>query len=104
MPPPPVVKDLHLHPSTKQSELPPSTNRAPSTQELVYETTKDSSSSGFFVFEQKVQNIDKNACKHMFKALEPFREEVVVDEAIKDNATAVLKFYSCHKNIYTKKH
>jgi hypothetical protein len=59
MPPPPPVEDLRLHPSTKQQELPPNTNRAP-TQEPVYETTKDSSSSGFFVFEQKIQNIDKN--------------------------------------------
>jgi hypothetical protein len=33
----------------------------------------------------------------MFKALEPFRKEVVVDEPSKDNATAVLKFFSCHK-------
>jgi hypothetical protein len=33
----------------------------------------------------------------MFKALEPFRKEVVVDEPNKDNATAVLKFLSCHK-------
>jgi hypothetical protein len=33
----------------------------------------------------------------MFKALEPFRNEVVVDELSKDNATAVLKFFSCHK-------
>jgi hypothetical protein len=33
----------------------------------------------------------------MFKALESFRNEVVVDEPSKDNATAVLKFCSCHK-------
>jgi hypothetical protein len=33
----------------------------------------------------------------MFKALEPFRNEVVVDELSKDNATTVLKFFSCHK-------
>jgi hypothetical protein len=32
MPPPPPVEDLHLHPSTKQQELPHSTNRAPPTQ------------------------------------------------------------------------
>jgi hypothetical protein len=37
------------------------TDRAPSTQQPVYETTKDSSSSGFFVSGKKVQNIDKNA-------------------------------------------
>jgi hypothetical protein len=43
-----------LHLSTKQPELPPSTDRAPPTQQLVYETTKDSSSSGFFVSGQKV--------------------------------------------------
>jgi hypothetical protein len=34
----------------------------------------------------------------MFKALEPFRKEVVVDEPSKDNEIAVLKFFSCHKN------
>jgi hypothetical protein len=33
----------------------------------------------------------------MFKALEPFRKEVVVNEPNKDNAIAVLKFFSCHK-------
>jgi hypothetical protein len=33
----------------------------------------------------------------VFKALEPFRKEVVVDQPSKDNATAVLKFFSCHK-------
>jgi hypothetical protein len=33
----------------------------------------------------------------MFKALEPFRKEIVVDEPSKDNVTAVLKFFSCHK-------
>jgi hypothetical protein len=96
--PPPPVKDLHLHPSTKQLELPPSTDRAPPTQQLIYETAKDSSSSGFFLSRQKVQNINKNACRQMFKALEPFRKEVVVDEPRKDNATVVLKFFSCHKN------
>jgi hypothetical protein len=31
------------------------------------------------------------------KLLEPFRKEVVVDEPNKDNATAVSKFFSCHK-------
>jgi hypothetical protein len=102
MPPPPPVEDLHLHPSTKQPELPPSTDRAPPTQQLVYETAKDSLSSAFFVFGQKVHNIDKNTCRQMFKALESFRKEVLVDETSKDNATAVLKFFSCHKNINTK--
>jgi hypothetical protein len=53
MPPPPPDEDNHLHPSTKQPELPPSTDRAP-TQQSVYETTKDSSVSGFFVFGQKL--------------------------------------------------
>jgi hypothetical protein len=33
----------------------------------------------------------------MFKALEPFRKEAVVDEPSKDNATAMLKYFSCHK-------
>jgi hypothetical protein len=44
-----------------------------------------------FFFGQKVQNIDKNACRHMF------RKEVVVDEPSKDNVTTMLKFFSCHK-------
>jgi hypothetical protein len=97
MPPPPPIEDLFLHPSTKQPELPPSTGRAPPTQQPIYETAKDSSSSGFFVSGQKVQNIDKNACRQIFKALEPFRKEVMVDEPSKDNATVVLNFFSCHK-------
>jgi hypothetical protein len=58
---------------------------------------KDSSSIGFFVSGQKVQNIDKNTCRQMFKALEPFRKKVVVDEPSKDNAVAVSKIFSCHK-------
>jgi hypothetical protein len=33
----------------------------------------------------------------MFKALEPFKKEIMVDEPNKDNATAVLKFFSSHK-------
>jgi hypothetical protein len=33
----------------------------------------------------------------MFKALEPFRNEVVVDKPRKDNVTTVLKFFSYHK-------
>jgi hypothetical protein len=33
----------------------------------------------------------------MFKALEPFRKEVVVDEPSKDNVTAMLNFFSYHK-------
>jgi hypothetical protein len=51
----------------------------------------------FFVFWWKVQNIYKNTCRQMFKALEPFRKEVVVDEPSKDNTVAVLKFFSYHK-------
>jgi hypothetical protein len=47
----------------KQPELPPSTDRAPPTQQPVYETAKDSSSSGFFVSGQKVQNINMNTCR-----------------------------------------
>jgi hypothetical protein len=74
MPPPPPIEGLHLHPSTKQPELLPSTDRAPPTQQSVYETAKDSLSSGFFISRQKVQNIDKNACRQMFKALKPFRK------------------------------
>jgi hypothetical protein len=53
-PPSPPAQDLHLHPSTKQPELLPSTDREtpqplPSTQQPVYVTTKDSLSIGFFV-------------------------------------------------------
>jgi hypothetical protein len=33
----------------------------------------------------------------MFKALEPFRKEIAVDELSKDKATVVLKFFSYHK-------
>jgi hypothetical protein len=33
----------------------------------------------------------------MFKALEQFRKEVVVDEPSKDNVTVVSKNFSCHK-------
>jgi hypothetical protein len=33
----------------------------------------------------------------MFKTLEPFKKEVVVDEPSTDNAAVVLKFLSCHK-------
>jgi hypothetical protein len=95
--PPPPVEDLHLHPSTKQPELLPNTDGAPPTQQPIYEIVKDSSSSDFFVFEQKVQSIDKNACRQMFKVLEPFRKDIVVDEPSKDNTIAVLKFFSCHK-------
>jgi hypothetical protein len=57
------LQDLHLHPSTKQPELLPNTDRVPSTQQPIYETAKGSSSSGFFVSGQKAQNIDKNACR-----------------------------------------
>jgi hypothetical protein len=49
MPPPPSVEDIHLHPSTKQPEFQPITDRAPPTQQPIYEAAKDSSSSGFFV-------------------------------------------------------
>jgi hypothetical protein len=33
----------------------------------------------------------------MFKDLELFRKEAVLDESSKDNAIVVLKFFSCHK-------
>jgi hypothetical protein len=33
----------------------------------------------------------------MFRALEPFRKEVVLDEPSKDMVTTMLKFFSCHK-------
>jgi hypothetical protein len=47
LPPLPPVKDIHLHPLTKQPVFSLSTDRAPPTQQPVYETAKDSSSSGF---------------------------------------------------------
>jgi hypothetical protein len=102
MPPPAPVEDLHLHPSTKQLELLLSTNRALPTQQPIFETAKDSSSSGFFISRQKVQNIDKNACRQMFKALEPFRKKVVVDEPSKDTTIVVLKFFNSHKKYQHK--
>jgi hypothetical protein len=67
-------------------------------------TAKDSLSNGFYVSGQKVQNIDKNACRQIFKALEPFRKDVVVDEPSKDSATAVTNFLVVIKNINTRNH
>jgi hypothetical protein len=105
--PSPPAQDTHFHPSTEQLELLPSTDRdtpqpLPSTQKLVYVISKDSLSSGFYVFGQKVQNIDKNAYRQMFQALEPFRKEVVVDEPNKDFATVVKKFFCCYKKYQHK--
>jgi hypothetical protein len=65
-------------------------------------TDKDSLSSVFYVFGQKVQNIDKNSCRQMFQALEPFRKEVVVDEPNKDSMTAAKKFFSCYQKYQHK--
>jgi hypothetical protein len=101
-PPPPPTQDLNLHPSIEQPELLPNTDREthmplPSTQHPILRLLRIVCLVPFFVSEQKVQNINKNACRQMFKALEPFKKEVVVDESSKDNATAVLKFFSCHK-------
>jgi hypothetical protein len=62
----------------------------------------DSLSSGFYISRQKVQNIDKNACRQMFQALEPFIMDVVVDEPSKDSATIVKKFFSCYKKYQNK--
>jgi hypothetical protein len=62
-------------------------------------TAKDCLSSAFFVSGQKVQIIDKNDCRQMFQALEPFRMEVVVDEPSKDSTTVVSKFFSCYKKM-----
>jgi hypothetical protein len=52
--PSPLDQDTHSHPSIKQLELLPITDREtpqplPSTQQLVYVTTKDSVCSGFYV-------------------------------------------------------
>jgi hypothetical protein len=38
----------------------------------------------------------------MFKALQPFRKEVVVDEPSKDIVTTVSIFFSCHKKYQYK--
>jgi hypothetical protein len=40
----------------------------------------------------------------MFKSLEPFRKEVVVDEPNKDDATAMSNFLVVIKNINTTNH
>jgi hypothetical protein len=58
-PPPPLAQDLNLHPSTEQLELLPNTDREthkplPSTQHSVFNATKYSSSSDFFLSRQKV--------------------------------------------------
>jgi hypothetical protein len=58
-PPPPPAQDLNLQPSPEQPELLPNTDREthkslPSTQHPVFEAAKDSLSSGFFVYGQKV--------------------------------------------------
>jgi hypothetical protein len=96
-------------PSTEQPKLLPCTDGEtpqplPSTQQPVYVTAKDSLSSGFYISEQKVQNIDKNTCRQMFQALEPFRKEVLVDEPSKDSVTAVPKCFRSHENINTRNH
>jgi hypothetical protein len=65
-------------------------------------TAKDSLSCGFYVSGQKVQNIDKNVCRQMFKDLEPFRKEVLVDESCKDSTTAVSKIFRCHEKYQHK--
>jgi hypothetical protein len=96
-----------LHPSIDQPKPLPNTDREthkphPSIQQPIFEARKDSSSSDIFVSGKKVQNIDKNACRQMFQALEPFRKEVVVDEPSKDMATIVSNFFSSHKKYQRK--
>jgi hypothetical protein len=61
----------------------------------VYVAAKDSLSSGFYVSGQKVQNIDKKACRQIFQALKLFSKDIVVDEPNKDTTTAVKKFFGC---------
>jgi hypothetical protein len=56
---------------------------------------KDSLSSPFCVYTQKVQNIDKKACRQMFQSLGPFSKDVVVDEPSKDSTAVVKKFFGC---------
>jgi hypothetical protein len=97
MPPPPPVEDLHLHPSTKQHSSHPALIELLLHNIRFMRLLRIVCLVAFFVSEQKVQNINKNACRQMFKALESVRKDVVVDEPSKDNATAVLKFFSCHK-------
>jgi hypothetical protein len=104
---PSPAQDTHSHPSIEQPDLLPYTDKEthlplPSTQHLVYVTTMDSLSSDFYVFRQKVQNINKNVCRQMFQTLEPFRKEIVVDEPSKDSVTVVKKFFSCYKKYQHK--
>jgi hypothetical protein len=117
MPPSPPAQNQELQdtmgkrppspPSIEQQELLPRTDRdtpqpLPSTQQSVYVTSKDSLSSDFYVSGQKVQNIDKNAYRQMFKALEPFRKEVLVDQPSKDSTTTVSKKFSCYEKYQHK--
>jgi hypothetical protein len=109
-PPSPPTIDLRSHPSWEQPELlPSSTDREthqtlPSTRQLIYVTAKDSLSSGFYGSRQNVQNIDKNTCRQMFQALEPFRKVVVVEEPSKDSVIVVKNFLVVIKNIITRNH
>jgi hypothetical protein len=97
----PPAQGPHSHPSTEEPELQPNSDRetpqpVPSTQQPVYVAAKDCLSSEFYyVSGQKVQNIDKKACRQMFQALKPFNKDVVVDEPNKDSATVVKKFFGC---------
>jgi hypothetical protein len=73
-PPPPSTQDLHLHPSTEQPKLLPSTNREthqplPSTQQLVYVTAKDSSSSAFLFLGRKFRTSRRTLVDKCFKLL-----------------------------------
>jgi hypothetical protein len=96
-----------LHPSIEQPELLPITDREthktlPFIQQPAFVVAKDSSFSALFVSRQKIHSIDKNACRQMFQAPEPFKKEVVVDEHSKDTTTAMSKFLSCHKKYQHK--
>jgi hypothetical protein len=96
----PLAKDKDLQDTTGNMPPPPLSKTFVCIllqKQPIYEAAEDSSSSGIFVSGQKVQNIDKNACRQMFQALEPFRKEVVVDEPRKDMVTTVSKIFSCHK-------
>jgi hypothetical protein len=103
----PPAQDTGSHPSIEQPELLPSIDRdtpqpLPSAQQPIYVTAKDSLSSEFSISGQKVQNINKNICRQMFQALEPFRKEVVVGEPNKDSTTVVTNFFSCYKKYQHK--
>jgi hypothetical protein len=53
---------------------------------------------------RKFRTSIRTLCRKMFKDLESFKKEVVVDGPSKDNATVVLNFLVVTKNISTRNH